>query len=67
MNVNPTGDIVMKSTSCPVNVERIVKKLKMPRCAMDFNNAFCKATFMVKVNDEVEVRQFLSHVSDYIT
>jgi hypothetical protein len=67
MKANPTwsaGDIVMKSTAVPVNLERIVKKLKTPVCAIDFDNAFCKATFMVKVNDEVEVRQFLSHVSD---
>jgi hypothetical protein len=38
-------DVDMKNTSCPVNVEKILKKFKMHRCAMDFDNAFCKATF----------------------
>jgi hypothetical protein len=39
-------DMNMKhSTSCPVNVEKILKKFKMHRCAMDFDSAFCKATF----------------------
>jgi hypothetical protein len=39
-------DMDMKhSTSCPVNVEKILKKFNTHRCAMDFNNAFCKATF----------------------
>jgi hypothetical protein len=39
-------DVDMKNTSCPVNVEKILKKFKMHRCAMDFDSAFCKATFM---------------------
>jgi hypothetical protein len=38
-------DVDVKSTSCPVNVEKILKKFKTHRCAMDFDNAFCKATF----------------------
>jgi hypothetical protein len=38
-------DVDMKSTSCPVNVEKILKKFKTHRCAMDFDNAFCKAIF----------------------
>jgi hypothetical protein len=39
-------DMDMKhSTSCPVNVEKNLKKFKTHMCAMDFNNAFCKATF----------------------
>ena len=38
-------DVDVKSTSCPVNVEKILKKFKTHRCAMDFDNAFCKAIF----------------------
>jgi hypothetical protein len=38
-------DVDVKNTSCPVNVEKILKKFKTHRCAMDFDNAFCKATF----------------------
>jgi hypothetical protein len=38
-------DVDVKSTSCPVNVEKILKKFKMHRCAMDLDNAFCKAIF----------------------
>jgi hypothetical protein len=33
------------TSSCPVNVEKILKKFKSHRCAMDFDSAFCKATF----------------------
>jgi hypothetical protein len=33
------------TSSCPVNVEKILKKFKSHRCAMDFDKAFCKATF----------------------
>ena len=40
-------DMDMKhSTSCPVNVEKILKKFKTHRCAMDFDSAFCKVMFM---------------------
>ena len=31
----------VKSTSGPVNVEKILKEFKTHRCAMDFDNAFC--------------------------
>jgi hypothetical protein len=37
-------DVDMKNIACPVNVEKILKKFKMHRCAMDFDNTFCKAT-----------------------
>jgi hypothetical protein len=40
-----SNDVDMKNKSCPVNVEKILKKFKTHRCAMDFDNAFCKATF----------------------
>jgi hypothetical protein len=40
------AEVDVKNTSCPVNVEKILKKFKTHRCAMDFDNAFCKATFM---------------------
>jgi hypothetical protein len=39
------AEVDVKNTSCPTNVEKILKKFKMHRCAMDFNNAFCKETF----------------------
>jgi hypothetical protein len=42
-------DVNMKSTSGPVNVEKILKKFKTHRCAMDFDNAFCKAIFTKNV------------------
>ena len=32
-------------TSCPVNIEKILKKFNTHRCAMDFDNAVRKATF----------------------
>ena len=35
----------VKSTSCPVKVEKILKKFKTHRCAMDFDKAFCKKIF----------------------
>lgn len=35
----------VKSTSCPVKVEKIVKQFKTHRCAMDFDKAFCKKIF----------------------
>ena len=38
-------DVNVKNTSCPVNVEKILKKFKTHRCAMDFDSAFCKANF----------------------
>jgi len=40
-----SNDVDVKSTSCPVNVEKILKKFKTHRCAMDFDTAFCKAMF----------------------
>jgi hypothetical protein len=39
-----SAEVDVKNTSCPVNIEKILKKFKMHRCAMDFDNAFCKAT-----------------------
>jgi hypothetical protein len=41
-----------------------LKKFKTHRCAMDFDKAFCKATFTKSEWNDVQVRQFLSHVSD---
>jgi hypothetical protein len=38
-------DVDVKCTSCPVKVEKIWKKFKTHRCAMDFNKAFCKKIF----------------------
>jgi hypothetical protein len=38
-------EVDIKNTSCPINVEKILKKFKTHRCAMDFDKAFCKATF----------------------
>jgi hypothetical protein len=33
------------STASPVNVEKMLKRFKSHRCAMDFDGAFCKAVF----------------------
>jgi len=33
------------TTASPVNVEKLLKKFKTHRCAMDFDSSFCKAVF----------------------
>jgi hypothetical protein len=33
------------ATASPVNVEKLLKKFKTHRCAMDFDSNFCKAVF----------------------
>jgi hypothetical protein len=33
------------STASPVNVEKLLKRFKTHRCAMDFDSSFCKAVF----------------------
>jgi hypothetical protein len=33
------------TTASPVNVEKLLKKFKTHRCAMDFDSSFCKALF----------------------
>ena len=33
------------TTASPVNVEKLLKKFKTHRCAMDFDSNFCKAVF----------------------
>ena len=39
------------STASPVNVEKLLKRFKTHRCAMDFDSSFCKAVFH---HDDVE-------------
>jgi hypothetical protein len=40
---SPTTD--SDGTASPVNVEKLLKRFKMHRCAMDFDSSFCKAVF----------------------
>jgi hypothetical protein len=35
----------LDSTASPVNVEKLLKRFKTHRCAMDFDISFCKAVF----------------------
>jgi hypothetical protein len=35
----------LDSTASPVNVEKLLKRFKTHRCAMDFDSTFCKAVF----------------------
>jgi hypothetical protein len=35
----------LDSTASPVNVEKLLKRFKTHRCAMDFDSSFCKAVF----------------------
>jgi hypothetical protein len=35
----------LDSTASPVNVEKMLKRFKTHRCAMDFDSSFCKAVF----------------------
>jgi hypothetical protein len=41
----------LDSTASPVNVEKLLKRFKTHRCAMDFDSTFCKAVFC---NDDEE-------------
>jgi hypothetical protein len=43
LNLSPTTD--SDGTASPVNVEKLLKRFKTPRCAMDFDSSFCKAVF----------------------
>jgi hypothetical protein len=42
--LSPT-DVDVKSTFCPVKVDKVLKMFKTHRCAMDFDKAFCKKIF----------------------
>lgn len=35
----------LDSTTSPVNVEKLLKRFKSHRCAIDFDSSFCKAVF----------------------
>jgi hypothetical protein len=35
----------LDSTASPVKVEKMLKRFKTHRCAMDFDSSFCKAVF----------------------
>ena len=45
----------LDSTASPVNVEKILKKFKTHRCAMDFDSTFCKAVFSNDIGEGVSV------------
>jgi hypothetical protein len=40
-----TAGKLLYSTASPVNVEKLLKRFKTHRCAMDFDSTFCKAVF----------------------
>jgi len=40
------------TTASPVNVEKLLKKFKTHRCAMDFDSSFCKAVFREDITDD---------------
>ena len=40
------------TTASPVNVEKLLKKFKTHRCAMDFDSSFCKAVFCEDITDD---------------
>jgi hypothetical protein len=42
----------LDSTATPVKVEKMLKRFKTHRCAMDFDSSFCKAVFH---NDNGEI------------
>jgi hypothetical protein len=43
------------TTASPVNVEKLLKKFKTHRCAMDFDSNFCKAVFRNDIGEDVNV------------
>ena len=43
LTLSPTTD--SDGTASPVNVEKLLKRFKTHRCAMDFDSSFCKAVF----------------------
>ena len=43
------------TTASPVNVEKLLKKFKTHRCAMDFDSTFCKAVFSNDIGEDVSV------------
>ena len=45
-STSSTNKVDLNSTASPVTVEKIIRKFKTHRCAMDFDSAFCKAVFL---------------------
>ena len=41
-------------SASPVKVEKLLKKFKTHRCAMDFDSTFCKAVFLDAIESDVE-------------
>jgi hypothetical protein len=63
------ADVDVKSTFCPVKVDKILKKFKTHRCAMDFDKAFCKKIFtsvQTAMSDDV-IAKFYLRTSTFCT
>jgi hypothetical protein len=39
-------------TTDPIKMEKLVKRFKRHRCALNFDHSFCKATFIDLTNEE---------------
>ena len=52
-NLLPTSELDDTSAS-PVKVEKLLKKFKTHRCAMDFDSTFCKAVFLDDIEGDTE-------------
>jgi hypothetical protein len=49
-----TSDFDDIAASSPVKVEKLLKKFKTHRCAMDFDSTFCKAVFLDDIEGNME-------------